>query len=169
MEKSMISPNPNDPPIFRDISAEQQQLYIDIRNYIVFVQEQINNLRKDINNYNISHDAAHNKKLLKILKDKTAEFIGLRNQYLGFTTDDCIEKVSCLVNILLEENAKKSLQVLQKIKNDLVLWNRRINKVSFWKDNNIKTIKTFKNKLKNFQMDFSIIRSGYVGKLIVNQ
>ena len=157
------------PPIFKDLSGEQQQLFIDIHNYILFIKEQIDNLRKDINNYNISYNATKNKNLLKILKEKTTEFIDLRNQYLGIITDDCIEKVSCLVNILLEENAKKSLQVLQKIKNDLVLWNKRINSVRFWKDTNVKTIKTFKNKLKTFQMNFSIIRSDYIGELIVEQ
>ena len=166
MEKSMIPPNPNDPPIFRDISAE---LYIDIRNYINFAQEQINNLRTDINNYRISYDNVKNQELYADLMKKVSEIIKLRNTYFYIDTDEPVEKVHCKVNVLLNLIAKKDLQILKKIENVLIPLSNWINRPKFWNKNSIEMLYTLKTQFKDFQESLSLARSAYNGNLVIEQ
>jgi len=169
MEKSMIPPNPNDPPIFRDISAEQQQLYIDIHNYILFTQEQINNLRADINNYRISYDNVKNQELYVDLMKKVSEIIKLRDTYFYTAKDEPVEKVHCKVNVQLNLIAKKDLQILKKIENELIPLSKWIDRPKFWNKNSIEMLYTLKTQFKDFYESLSLARSAYNGNLVIEQ
>ena len=126
-------------------------------------------MRADINNYRISYDNVKNQELYVDLMKKVSEIIKLRDTYFYTAKDEPVEKVHCKVNVQLNLIAKKDLQILKKIENELIPLSKWIDRPKFWNKNSIEMLYTLKTQFKDFYESLSLARSAYNGNLVIEQ